>query len=412
MCNQKNMMMKDKQMKKLYNLKMRRVILIFNVLKFEINGALAVQKGIHLQSIKSCNVEYKDKFDYQNESCEISYYEFLKLDQRKTTSVFRQTQESVSYSLKGEMNSLIYYKQFDDECKYIVKEIVDNLIELNCNIYLEQRQFDEIANITHSNRLYVFTKEQITLISLIIVVGGDGTVLYALRQFQSQEPPPILAFQKGTLGFMCVFDLKDKYQVLSKQIEHFRTAGQFIVERKLRLKGCLIQSGGQKFEYHVLNEFVITRGANPHCLYIEIYINDVLLTLASGDGIIVSTPTGSTAYFLSAGGPIIQNEVPSISIAPICPLSLSFRPIVLPTCLNITIKLANQCRANGFICADGQTTVEFNKDMIFQILKSEKFVSIIQDKSDIDYNEWVHNLRKKLGWNKVFTDQKKYKSNL
>ncbi|CAD8084777.1 unnamed protein product [Paramecium sonneborni] len=376
------------------------------------NSSLIFQKEIPLRSIKSCSPQQHDKFDFQNERCKIPSYECLRLDKRKTTSVFRQTQESVSYSLKGEMNSLIYYKLFDDECKYIVKEIAENLMELNCNIYLEQKQFDEIAEITHSNRLYVLNQEQIPSISLIIVVGGDGTVLYALRQFQSHEPPPILAFQKGTLGFMCVFELKDKYQVLSKQIEHFRTAGQFIVERKLRLKGCLKEREEQKFEYHVLNEFVITRGANPHCLYIEIYINNVLLTVASGDGIIVSTPTGSTAYFLSAGGPIIQNEVSSISIAPICPLSLSFRPIVLPTCLNITIKLANQCRANGFICADGQTTVEFNKDMVFEISQSEKFVSIIQDKSDIDYNEWVLNLRKKLGWNKVFTDQRKQKSNL
>ncbi|CAD8175033.1 unnamed protein product [Paramecium pentaurelia] len=376
------------------------------------NQTFQYENQVPLRSIKSCSPEYSDQFDWENEKCKVSFFECMRLDKRKTTSVFRQTQESVSYSLKGEMNTLIYYKLFDDDCKYIVKEIAENLIELNCNIYFEQRQFDEITELTHTNRLFVFNQESIPQIALIIVVGGDGTVLYALRQFQGFEPPPILAFQKGTLGFMCVFDLKDKYNILSQQIGHFRTAGQFIVERKLRLKGSLKQAGQQKFEYHVLNEFVISRGANPHCLYIEIYINNVLLTVASGDGIIVSTPTGSTAYFLSAGGPIIQNEVSSISIAPICPLSLSFRPIVLPTCLQITIKLANQCRANGFICADGQATIEFSKDMIFEIQQSENYVSIIQDKSDIDYNEWIINLRKKLGWNKVFTEQKKQKSNL
>lgn len=101
------------------------------------------------------------------------------------------------------------------------------------------------------------------------------------------------------------------------------------------------------FKYHALNEFVIERGSYSSVLKIDIFVNEIYLTTFWGDGIIVSTPTGSTAYNLSAGGPIMQNEVGSIVLTPICPFSLSFRPLVIPRCSKLKFVLADDVRGHG-----------------------------------------------------------------
>lgn len=107
--------------------------------------------------------------------------------------------------------------------------------------------------------------------------------------------------------------------------------------------------------YECLNEVAITKLDEQRQLKLEIYISDELFTTTAGDGVLISTPTGSTAYALSAGGPILHNEVRTILIVPICPKSLSFRPICLPSYVNLKIKIASGCKVNAFVSCDGQS---------------------------------------------------------
>jgi NAD+ kinase len=108
----------------------------------------------------------------------------------------------------------------------------------------------------------------------------------------------------------------------------------------------------------VVNEVVIDRGPSPYSVQLEIYIDDNYFTTCVGDGIILSTPTGSTAYNLSAGGPIVQSNVPSISLTPLAPHSLSFRPLILPENCNIVIKKVNDNRTPAWVSVDGATRME------------------------------------------------------
>ena len=120
-------------------------------------------------------------------------------------------------------------------------------------------------------------------------------------------------------------------------------------------------------DFHVVNEVVIDRGPSPYSVQLEIYIDDNYFTTCVGDGIILSTPTGSTAYNLSAGGPIVQSNVPSISLTPLAPHSLSFRPLILPENCSIVIKKANDNRTPAWISVDGATRMELTDGESLQI---------------------------------------------
>lgn len=139
-----------------------------------------------------------------------------------------------------------------------------------------------------------------------------------------------------------------KQSIYESQILH--------VENKMRIYGEVrdIKDPTKKLmQYHALNEIVVDRGTGAGCIRIDLFCNDVFLTELMGDGIIISTPTGSTAYHLSAGGPIIHNQCKVMSIVPICPFSLSFRPVCLPTCSVIKVKMSKDSRSDAFVTCDG-----------------------------------------------------------
>lgn len=128
------------------------------------------------------------------------------------------------------------------------------------------------------------------------------------------------------------------------------------IENKVRVYAELRDISNTKKiigKYHALNEVVVDRGPSVACIRIDIYCNDIYLTELMGDGVIISTPTGSTAYSLSAGGPIIQNSCKVMSIVPICPFSLSFRPVCLPTCSVIKIRVSKDSRSDAYVSWDG-----------------------------------------------------------
>ncbi|EPS35305.1 hypothetical protein H072_11335 [Dactylellina haptotyla CBS 200.50] len=201
--------------------------------------------------------------------------------------------------------------------------------------------------------------------SLTVTFGGDGTILHAASIFStSPVVPPLLSFSLGTLGFLGPWKFTDYKAAVSAV-----WSNQARVMRRSRIKMQVFDGNKQitgdlwppndpaanggvdsgKAEVNgvwSMNEVNIHRGQNPHMAVVEVFVDGRFLTEAVADGIILSTPTGSTAYSLSSLGPIVHPKVPAILLTPICPRSLSFRPLVLPAESEVTLKLSGKTRAN------------------------------------------------------------------
>jgi NAD+ kinase len=212
-------------------------------------------------------------------------------------------------------------------------------------------------------------------IDLIITLGTSNAVLSALAYFQIKECPPFLTFSSEGVSFQSVFSLEEFEPVILRYLPLIAEKQELKYDVRSRIQGTI----NSNHTFHALNEFVISRGQNPHILRLELFVENVFLTESIGDGLIISTPTGSTAYSLSAGGPIILGNVNSTQIIPICPLSLSFRPLLLPSDALITIRLSPSTRGEAVVNADGLKNTKFTKDDTFTLKKSEFDVKGIKE---------------------------------
>eukprot|EP00958_Prasinococcus_capsulatus_P004528 scaffold418_cov386-Prasinococcus_capsulatus_cf.AAC.18 len=194
-----------------------------------------------------------------------------------------------------------------------------------------------------------------------VVLGGDGTVLWASTLFPEEAVPPLVAFGLGTLSFMCANDYRDcKYTLHS-----FLNTSSAITLRH-RLTCCIVREahpedveslGGcppVQERNLVLNDVVIDRGVSPYLTNLECYCDDVFVTNVRGDGLIVATPSGSTAYSLAAGGSMVHPQVPCILFTPICPHSLSFRPLAFPNTIRLKIRMPKEGNNSAWVSFDGK----------------------------------------------------------
>ncbi|KAL1746163.1 ATP-NAD kinase-like domain-containing protein [Schizophyllum fasciatum] len=193
-------------------------------------------------------------------------------------------------------------------------------------------------------------------IDLVITLGGDGTILHASSLFSTDAVPPVLSFSMGTLGFLLPFHVDDYARALESVFE-----GKATILNRMRL-ACsfydneLKRKGVQGENWQVMNEVALHRGASQHLVTMDIYVDGQHLTEGVSDGLIMSTPTGSTAYSLSAGGPIVHPSLSAIVLTPICPRSLSFRPLVFPASSSITARIGRHSRSHASVSMDGRTT--------------------------------------------------------
>ncbi|KAH9996660.1 ATP-NAD kinase-like domain-containing protein, partial [Russula compacta] len=185
-------------------------------------------------------------------------------------------------------------------------------------------------------------------IDLVITLGGDGTILHASSLFKVGAVPPVLSFSMGTLGFLLPFHVDDFSKALESVFQ-----GKATVLYRMRLSCAFTDKDGNSIgtegeDWQVMNEVALHRGSSPHLNTIDAF--------AVSDGLIVSTPTGSTAYSLSAGGPIVHPSLSALVLTPICPRSLSFRPLVFPASSSITLRIGDRSRAPGGVSMDGQAS--------------------------------------------------------
>lgn len=209
--------------------------------------------------------------------------------------------------------------------------------------------------------------ERPELFDLVVTLGGDGTVLFTSWLFQ-RIVPPVLAFSLGSLGFLTNFD----FAMYKEQLNRVMGDSGMRINLRMRFTATVYRSAassnspsrtlseqgtGSKIEgetHEVLNELVIDRGPSSYISSLDLYANDSLLTRISADGIILSTPTGSTAYSLSAGGSLVHPDIPAILLTPICPHTLSFRPMLLNDDMALKVALPATGRGTAFVSFDGK----------------------------------------------------------
>ncbi|KAF8583830.1 ATP-NAD kinase [Ramaria rubella] len=213
-------------------------------------------------------------------------------------------------------------------------------------------------------------------IDLVVTLGGDGTILRVSSLFRTGPVPPVLSFSMGTLGFLLPFHIDDFRKAL-----HGIFHGQATVLERMRLSCTFHDVNGSEIGscspagWQVMNEVTLHRGRSPHLNIVDVYVDGVHLTEAfvryakhfhclknvanyfKSDGLIISTPTGSTAYSLSSGGPIVHPLVKALLLTPICPRSLSFRPLLLPGTSRLTLEINSKSRAPVEVSMDGQEPV-------------------------------------------------------
>jgi NAD+ kinase len=205
-------------------------------------------------------------------------------------------------------------------------------------------------NIIIYNDLKNFTDEDAKKIDIMISLGGDGTILSTSRII-SKYGIPILGINLGHLGFLTSAEISEIADCMDKLL-----SGKFYIEDRTMLE-CKVECKNESKSYYALNEVVISKKTLARILEYSLYIDEKFYTNITADGIIISTPTGSTAYSLSAGGSMVYPTMNLIQITPICPLSMGVRTMILPSNSNISVSLKGKCET-AYLTLDGQNSFE------------------------------------------------------
>ena len=221
----------------------------------------------------------------------------------------------------------------------------------------------------------------------IFVLGGDGTFLSAVRWIGDQNIP-IIGVKFGEVGFLAETVEENLFSAAEAVLNN-----QFNIEPRMRLLVKVFRGEEELARETVFNDIVINKGALARLAHIETYINDHYLTTYSADGLIVATPTGSTAYSLAAGGPIIHPAVPGILMTPICPFTLTNRPLIVPDSSSIKIRLGKKS-SDIMLTFDGQAGLEINEEHTIVIQKGFYPVNMIT----LPGQQYFDVLKAKLRW--------------
>jgi len=222
---------------------------------------------------------------------------------------------------------------------------------------------------------------------LLIVLGGDGTLLSVVRALE-ERAVPILGVNLGTLGFLVEVSVDEMHEALARALD-----GKMTIEPRMRLAVRLLREGRELRRWLALNDAVITKGASARIVDLEARADGQLVTTYHADGLIVSTPTGSTAYTLSAGGPILLPGVPSLVLTPICPHALTQRPLVLPDSAVIDV-IVHPRGGEVQLAIDGQEGAPLQDGDLVEVRRSEHPALLLVSPTHSRFEV----LRSKLRW--------------
>ncbi len=237
-----------------------------------------------------------------------------------------------------------------------------------------------------------YTLEYIAKFSdILIVFGGDGTMLSVARRVVKNDIA-LLGVNKGKLGFLTECEDNDSEKVIDRLL-----AGDFFVEERTMLKVNIGQDS-----YLALNEVSVSRLMSKRTIDVSIEVDGGLCDIVSGDGVIISTPTGSTAYAMSCGGAILSPDVKAIGITAICPHSLNSRPMVVSDQSKVRLTPHN-CNVNDLVvCIDGECVAQYGENLVVNVEKSECTTKLIRLNNKNFYSKLI---QKMSVWNKLGGDK-------
>lgn len=265
----------------------------------------------------------------------------------------------------------------------ITRELCDWLRERNIGVYVEEELAGKIGH-----PYSVSGTELPETVDVILVFGGDGTFLRVAR-LVCRYDIPILGVNLGGLGFLTEITIDELYRMMERII-----SGEYTIEKREMLYATIHRGASDRIgDYVVLNDVVINKGAVARIIDLAVYINGSHVTTFKSDGIILSTPTGSTAYSLSAGGPIVYPTLPLTIITPICPHSLSNRPLVVSNETTVKVRVLTDTH-DVYLTLDGQVGVNLKMGDVIEVRKSDASVKLIRS----PFRDYFTILKTKLLW--------------
>ena len=277
----------------------------------------------------------------------------------------------------------VFAKVHDPRCQGVAEELIrwleDHdlvpLVEAHLAHHLRSRQGVERGDIPRQA-------------DLVVVLGGDGTLISAAR-LVGNLGVPILGVNLGSLGFLTEVTLEELYPVLENCLK-----GEHHISERMMLDVGVERHGKEFARHQVLNDVVINKGALARIIDLEAHVDRSYLTTFKADGLIISSPTGSTGYSLAAGGPIIHPSQNCLVITPICPHTLTNRPLVVAGDTVITVAVKSPRDEDVFLTLDGQVGMELKGDDVIRVCRAQYNTSLVMSRSK-DYFEV---LRTKLKW--------------
>jgi NAD+ kinase len=280
-------------------------------------------------------------------------------------------------------NVAIFAKVHDPRCLGIASDLINWLEEKGCTPLPEPQLTRQLGYPTSLTEAEIRNQAE-----LVVVLGGDGTLISVARLFSGRDVP-ILGVNLGSLGFLTEITVEELYTRLEKVLE-----GNPRVSERMMLEVTLHREGQEIEKCHVLNDMVINKGALARIVDLETKVNRHFLTTYKADGLIISTPTGSTGYSLSAGGPIIHPLMSCIVITPICPHTLTNRPIVVTDESIISITVASSFDEKVYLTLDGQVGFELREGDSVEVRKALETTALVMSKT----RDYFEVLRTKLKW--------------
>lgn len=252
----------------------------------------------------------------------------------------------------------------------LTKDIVSTLESFGAEVY--------IASCGKEQYSFENCDEFLNLCDIAVAVGGDGTTLNVAKRAAIANKPT-LGINGGRLGFMSGLE-KNELGMLEKVVR-----GEYLIEKRMMLKATLFKGDKMLGKYHCLNDAVITRGDLARLIDINVTENGREITNTRADGMIVATPTGSTAYSMAAGGPVVSPDNSCFVITPICPHSLINRSIILSSDKTIEMNVSNDVNNKAFLSIDGSKSIPIDSDNKIEITTSKYSAKLIKVKPENFY---------------------------
>lgn len=261
-------------------------------------------------------------------------------------------------TLKASKKIAIVYRIHSPAAVKMSKKLAERLKRRRFQVFTapEQKQIANTEVLISSNDL--------KKMSLVIVLGGDGTYLRAARLLKG-HPVPILGFNMGFLGFLTAHSVDDVFATVDQTLKN-----NMVVHSRSRLHAEVKTKSGKRILFDALNDIVIERGSSSQLISTALYFDNAIVNNIKADGLIISSPTGSTAYNLAAGGPILHPEVNAFVVTPVAPHSLTTRPLIFPDDRSLMLRLDMQTSV-AHLVVDGQKVLELSHDDCVTISRSK-----------------------------------------